>query len=198
MAKTLLSMLGAQESINKLSDSALIIVDAQREYLDGKLPLSNIKPALQEIGKLLKKARQAKSNVFFIRHAVAPGSPVFNPESEYFQIIDEIAPEGTEKIIDKNYPNSFAKTSLDSELKKLGINNLIVTGFMTHACISTTVRAAAEMGYKNTLVASACATRDLVAADGSTIEAKQVHQATIAALKDLFATVIDDADKIDL
>ncbi len=196
MPDTLLDLLHARGAVNRLSESALIVVDAQREYLDGKLPLANIEPALKQIRSLLERGRKSGSRIFFIRHSIGSGAPIFNPDDKYFQIIDEVAPKKDETVIDKSYPSSFAKTSLDAELKRVGLNQLIVTGFMTHACISATVRAAAELGYQNTVVANACATRDLPGTDGATVKADQIHDATMAALQDLFATVVSSSEEV--
>lgn len=196
MAETLLGLLNAQAPANTISESALIVVDAQREYLDGKLPLHKIDAALPEIRKLIERARERGSKIYFIRHIVGSGSPVFDPDSKYFQIIDEVAPKAGETIIDKHYPSSFAGTTLHEDLQKSKANNLIVTGFMTHACISTTVRSAAELGYRTTVVGGACATRDLPGQDGNTVSASQIHSSTLAALSDLFATIVKSADEI--
>ncbi len=54
MAETLLDLLHARGPVNKLSESALIVIDAQREYLDGKLPLEGIDASLQQIRKTLQ------------------------------------------------------------------------------------------------------------------------------------------------
>ena len=48
--KTLLQMAGANPAPPPLSESTVVVIDAQREYTDGKLPLTNVQPALVEIG----------------------------------------------------------------------------------------------------------------------------------------------------
>ena len=45
-----------------------MVIDAQREYTDGKLPLTNVQPALDEIGKLLRRARALQIPVIHIVH----------------------------------------------------------------------------------------------------------------------------------
>lgn len=197
MAEALLDILKARPAVNSLADSAIVVVDAQREYLDGKLPLAGIEPALQEISALLQRARKCKTPIIFIRHSAGSDSPVFNPNTRAFHIIDEVAPLPEELVIDKNYPNSFAHTNLEERLKNLSCSKLIFTGFMTHACISASVRSAAERGFVNTVVASACATRDLPGtAGGGVVSASKVHDATLAALQDLFAQVVKDSSAI--
>ncbi len=72
---------------------------------------------------------------------------------------------------------------------------------MTHMCVSTFVRAAVEQhGYSCTVVASATATRDLplTGTDGEarTVEAQQVQDSNLAALRDFFACVVSGVDDI--
>ena len=63
---------------------------------------------------------------------------------------------------------------------------------MTHVCINSTARGAFNLGFKPTVVASACATRGLVGANGKTIDAQVMHDSALAAVRDLFAVVVDD------
>jgi nicotinamidase-related amidase len=58
------------------------------------------------------------------------------------------------------------------------------------------VRSAAERGYATTIVANACATRDLPGTNGGTVTAAKIHEATLSALQDLFATVVSSTDDI--
>lgn len=196
MSQRLLDILNVVQIPNHLSSSALIIIDAQREYLDGRLPLVGIDKALTQIQELLKRARKLNTKIWFIRHSMNVGSPIFNPTSKYFQIIDEVVPLTSESIIDKYSPSCFTNTKLSSKLQSAGINKLIVTGFMTHACISASVRAANDLGFMSTVVAEACATRDLPDKSNNTITADTVHNVTLAALSDLFATVVASSNDV--
>jgi len=69
----------------------------------------------------------------------------------------------------------------------------VLAGFMTHMCVSSTARAALDLGYQTTVVADACATRDLPRPGGGTIAAADLHAAELAALADRFAIVCDAA-----
>ncbi len=59
-------------------------------------------------------------------------------------------------------------------------------------CVSSTVRAALDLGYRCSVVAGACATRDPPDGTGGVI-ADQLQRAELAALADRFATVPSDA-----
>ena len=55
--KTLLEMAGAAAKPARLAEAVVLVIDAQHEYVDGALPLPGVQPALDEIGRLLKRAR---------------------------------------------------------------------------------------------------------------------------------------------
>ncbi|MGZ9103328.1 MAG: hypothetical protein ACXW3Y_10620, partial [Rhodoplanes sp.] len=40
----------------RLGDAVVVVIDAQREYVDGALPLPRAEAALDEIGRLLARA----------------------------------------------------------------------------------------------------------------------------------------------
>jgi nicotinamidase-related amidase len=59
-------------------------------------------------------------------------------------------------------------------------------------CVSTTVRTALDLGFRSTVVADACATRDLPS-PGGVIPARTLHEVELAALGDRFAGVFTAA-----
>lgn len=67
---------------------------------------------------------------------------------------------------------------------------------MTHMCVSSTVRAALDLGYRSTVIASACATRDLPDGLGGVVDAATLHRAALAALGDRFAVIAPNASSI--
>jgi len=194
--KTLLELAGAPAGTPHLNDSVLIVIDAQHEYVDGKLPLSGVKTALAEIGALLARARKAGVPIIHIQHRGRPGG-AFGPDTPGFAIADAAAPAGTETVIEKSLPNAFAGTTLGKALESLGRKQLIVTGFMTHMCVEATARAALDHGFKTTVVAAATATRDLPdPLTGEAVPAAEVQRNALAALNDRFAAIAPKADAI--
>src|SRR5664280_1551894 len=196
LPQTLLEIFGAAYPAGRLADSAIVIVDAQRVYVDGRLPLPGIDPALAEIARLLSQARAAGTPVIHVVQHGRPGGAICDPNGPDVAIADPVAPLPGESVIIKKLPSSFAGTTLDETLKKLGRTHLIVVGFMTHMCVSTTVRAALDSGYRCTVIATACATRDLPDGHGGVIPADVVHRAHLAALADRFAQVVETVDEI--
>ena len=99
-------------------------------------------------------------------------------------------------VVAKSLPNAFAGTSLEARLAQTGRKQLIVAGFMTHMCLSATVRAALDLGYKTTVVEGATATRDLPDGAGGIVSADAVQKAEIAALRDRFAAIVAHAGDV--
>ena len=193
---TLLELSGAGYPPAHLADSTVILIDAQRVYVDGRLPLPGVRPALREAARLVARARAAGVPVIHVVQHGRPGGAICDPGGPDVAIADEVAPQPSESIIIKALPNSFARTALDETLRRLGRTQLIVAGFMTHMCVSTTVRAALDHGYRCTVVAAACATRDLPDGCGGVLPAEVVHRANLAALADRFAVIVETADEI--
>lgn len=195
MAMTMLQMSGVQPAPATMADGVLLIVDAQREYTDGLLPLTGVQPAVEALAVLLEKARAAGAPVVHIRHQSK--GKAFNPASTGYEIVKELTPRAGETIIDKALPNSFAGTDLAQQLTAIGRKNLLVGGFMTHMCVSATVRSATDHGYMCTIAADTVATRDLPDATGSgTVSADALNKVTLAALSDRFAWIVSSAKQI--
>jgi nicotinamidase-related amidase len=192
--KTLLQMAGAPLEPSRFSESAVIIIDAQNEYVNGKLPLSGVDAALNNISILLKAARAAGSPVVHVQHKGRAGG-LFDPGADTFKLAPQAANESGEAIVEKPLPNAFAQTNLQDLLTKTGKKSLIMAGFQTHMCISSTVRAALDLGYRTTVVADATATRDLPdPTGGPALSATELHRAALAGLADRFAIIAKLAD----
>jgi nicotinamidase-related amidase len=195
MAKTLLDMAGADLKPARIADAALVLIDLQNEYLAGPIAVTGAAGAVTNAARLLKAARDAGAPIFHIAHRGRGGS-LFDREAERGQIVAALAPASGERLIEKGMPNAFAGTDLHTRLEAAGRKNLILCGFMTHMCVSSTARAATDLGYRVTIDASACGTRDLPDGKGGIIPAATLHEVSLAALADRFAIVARSADEI--
>lgn len=192
--QTLLQMAGVNSEPARLSDSVVVILDAQNEYVSGRLPLPGIDAALEGISRLLKAARDAGAPVVHMVQVGRAGG-LFDPMSKMFQIHPKAAPGVGEKIIEKQLPNAFAKTPLQLALQATERKSLVLAGFMTHLCVSSTARAAVDYGWRTTVIEDASAARDLPdALGGETVPAVVVHRVALAELADRFGTVARVAD----
>jgi len=67
---------------------------------------------------------------------------------EGHDIIDELAPDPGEPVVDKPGKGAFYATELGHLLAERDIRSLVVTGVTTEVCVHTTVREANDRGYE--------------------------------------------------
>ncbi len=170
---------------------ALLLIDIQNDYFPGgKMELVSMEEAAKKAGELLKAFRTAGKPVFFIKHmSTRSDATFFVPGTQGTDIHSSVSPLPEETVIEKHFPNSFLQTELLSVLKESEVTDLIICGAMSHMCIDTTVRAAKELGFKCTLIADACATRNLKFGE-EILPAQTVHASFMAALDGMFATIM--------
>jgi nicotinamidase-related amidase len=174
-----------------MADRALLIIDIQNDYFPGgKMELEGADAAAARASSVLKKFRSEKMPVIHVRHlSNRPGATFFLPDTSGAEIHESVKPHAGEAVVEKNFPNSFRGTALEEKLKAAGVKELVVAGMMTHMCVDASVRHAADLGYRITLVGDACATRAQTFG-GETVPARQVHAAFLAALNGFYAKVI--------
>jgi ureidoacrylate peracid hydrolase len=79
------------------------------------------------------------------------------PGSRERDILDEIAPEVTDIVVEKTTSSGFISTNLHQLLTNLGVSSLVISGVATNGCVESTVRGAGDLGYLTYLVEDACA-----------------------------------------
>ncbi|KAK3677020.1 phospholipase C type enzyme [Recurvomyces mirabilis] len=183
------SLVGMQPSTASPSDSALIIIDAQNEYAEGKLKVSNAPESRKAISQLLEKYRSAGGKVVHVVHKVPDGAPVFTPDTPLAKEFDELKPKDGEKYIEKLHPSSFADTELHDYLQGTGAKKVVLTGYMAHVCVSTTARDADRLGYDVLVAEDAVGDRDIPGATGA-----EATKMTMTELGDAFATIVQSKD----
>ena len=176
---------------------ATLAVDIQNDYFPGgRFPLEGMEDAAEKARAVLDAARNRGDLVVHVRHEFADASaPFFQPGSEGARINPAAAPRDGEIVVTKNQVNAFKDTDLQRILDDNGITEVVILGAMSHMCIDAAARAASDLGYSTTVIADACATRDLEF-QGTVVPAAQVHAAMMSGLAFAYATVTDARDWI--
>ncbi|MGK9167792.1 isochorismatase family protein [Inquilinus limosus] len=189
LPKTLLDHSGVRPEPAALSEAVLVLIDMQREYSDGQLALPGCGPAVEAAAELLARARRLGSPIIHVLNERKPGG-LFDPTGPYVAPIAAVAPAAGEVVVKKGLPNAFAGTALAERIAATGRRKLVTVGFMTHMCVDATTRSAVDHGLFSTVVAAACASRDLPDPLGGVRPAAEVHRAALTALADRFAAVV--------
>ena len=194
-AMTLLAHAGIRLEPAALSEAVLVLIDMQREYSDGRLALPGVGPAVAAAAGLLARARRLGTPVIHVQQQGRPGG-LFDPAGPTADPIAAVAPAAGDVVVKKTLPNAFAGTDLADRIAATGRGKLVVVGFMTHMCVDSTTRSALDHGLATTIVASACASRDLPDPLGGVRPAAEVHRAALTALADRFATIALEAQAV--
>lgn len=188
-------------------NTALIVVDMQNSFCAdeggcGKpgLPIQNLKTAIQPCVRLVAAARKASIPVIYTRYMYRPdyadGGVLIKhllPELKDAQalqsgtwdveVIPELTPLDGDFIVDKNRPSSFYGTNLESILKGIGADSLVVCGVTTNCCVESTVRDASHRDYKTFVVQDAVAELD-----------DERQQVSLRSMAMLFANLVSVSD----
>jgi len=154
--------------------SALLLCDFQ----NGIAGRPGMEGAVEAAARALDAARSRGIPVVFVRVAFRPGYPevaasnqsfgartasagdAMHLDSPYTQIIDALAPRADEPVVVKKRISAFAGSDLDVLLRGLGADELVIGGIATSGVVLSTVRQAADLDLRITVLADACADAD--------------------------------------
>lgn len=190
-APTIRAMLGATP-VDHLDPkrTAVLVIDFQNEYFTGRMPIRDRASALANTQKLLALADRTGMPVIQIQHVAPAGAAVFAKDGKTVDFAPGAAPRARDIVLQKTSVSVFASTDIDAQLKKLGVDTLLITGLMTHACVAGAARDAAPLGYRVVVASDATATRDITRADGTRVESAALHRAALAEIEDTFGDVM--------
>jgi nicotinamidase-related amidase len=75
------------------------------------------------------------------------------------KVLDMLKPGPDDIVIPKTSSSVMNSTNIEYLLRNIGIDTLVITGFLTDQCIDHTVRDAADRGFYPVCVTDGCATR---------------------------------------
>jgi nicotinamidase-related amidase len=136
--------------------------------------------------------------VYHVQHVAPAGSPVFAIDGQTVKFHPDMQPRPQDVVLQKSTVSVFASTDLDQQLKKAGIQTLIISGLMTHACVAGAARDAAPLGYNVIVASDASATRAITRANGVSIDKDSLHKAALAEVEDTFGDVLSTAQIVKL
>jgi len=86
--------------------------------------------------------------------------PLLTRGHDNWEIIDELAPESGEPVVDKPTKGAFGNTNIDMVLRRLGVTYLVIAGITTDVCVHTIMREANDRGYWCVLLEDATGATD--------------------------------------
>ena len=173
---------------------ALLVIDVQREYFEGALPITHPHGHLDNVLNVMDEAAEASVPTAVIRHHQAdPESPIFRLDSDMWQLHPEVDQRPRDVLIDKQLPGSFTNTDLDKWLKGVGADTISIAGYMTHMCCDTTARQAFHRGYRVEFLRDATGTLNVENEAGSAT-AEQLQTSILVAQQMFISEVLSTQD----
>jgi nicotinamidase-related amidase len=169
--------------------TALIIIDMQKAMRSPALPPRNNPDAEDNIARLHAAWRAAGLPVISVRHISRSPSSVFAPGQAGAEFQERFMPLAHEHVVEKNVPDAFINTGLESWLHARGIRRLVIVGVSTNNSVEASARTAGNLGFETVVVADACFTFEKLDFGGTWRSAEDVHMMALGNLHGEYAEV---------
>ena len=176
---------------------ALICIDIQKGFHDPSLGKRNHPQAEMFMAELLNFFREKKWPIFHVQHLSHDENSPLRPDRPGVDFMDFARPRDHEMIFKKSVNSAFIGTHLEATLEAKDIQELVIMGFTTDHCVSTTTRMAANLGFKVRISEDAVATFDRVDYLGKRMDAQIIHEAALASLHQEFAQIYSQSGLIE-
>jgi len=179
---------------------AFVIVDFINGFTDPTTPLGgDFAWQINATRQLLDAFRLAKLPVFYTTVAYAadmhdagvfakkvPSLAILQYGSPMIEVDARIKPLPGEKVLTKKYASAFFGTSLDLDLRLLGVDTVILAGCTTSGCIRASAVDSLQYGYQTIVVREAVGDR-----------APGPHEANLFDIDAKYGDVVELADALD-
>lgn len=133
--------------------TAVLVIDMIRDFVTGKFENERAKDIIPNIQELLEFARSSDKPVVYISDSHPEGDHEFSiwgphavSGTEGTAVVPELEPGEGDYTLKKQKYSAFYDTGLNSLLRELDVNEVVLTGVLTHICIQHT---AADAFYRN-------------------------------------------------
>jgi nicotinamidase-related amidase len=155
---------------------ALLVMDLQNGVVERIADPQAQASLLTTLAATAAAARDAGVPVIYVRVAFRPGMPEASPNNQIFanvarlgtldeadastQIHPAVAPQSGDIIVTKRRVSAFAGSDLDVVLRSQKIDSLVLTGIATSGVVLSTLRQAADLDFRLTVLRDGCEDSD--------------------------------------
>jgi nicotinamidase-related amidase len=193
----------------RLSSAAFLVVDMQNDFVRVGAPLEvpDARRTIAPIREVSRAFRSAGRPVVYTRFVTGPAEtllwkwspPIYPPvnccrlgfrrryediaaERECMAVVDELAPEPGDPVVDKYGYGAFFRTNLADVLASHRADTVVVAGTVTQICVEETGRESFHHGFRTVLLSDAVSSFD-----------PELHAATLKNFAMKFGLVMDSA-----
>jgi nicotinamidase-related amidase len=174
---------------------AYIIIDAQNEFSDkGERPVPEHSKFVSYILKAVEEARNSRTPIAWVKHFNKPfESPAFVRGSwgaSFTEGMGAIGESQNEAVFEKEVYGAFTGTDIGAWLKQKGVSQVIIMGFYTHGCVSTTSREAIMQGLEVVIHSNGTGSCDISDPVLGNISAAESKKAALLHLSQMGAIIV--------
>jgi nicotinamidase-related amidase len=152
--------------------TALVVIDLQRGIVSGQVAPRPSAEVVERAALLARALRSAGGTCIFVHvtpsvdgkdglRPIVDAAPVRRPQSpDWAEFMPELGIQPGDILITKRQWGAFYGTELDLQLRRRGIDTIILCGISTNAGVESTARDAYERNYNQIFVEDAMAARD--------------------------------------
>lgn len=171
--------------------AALVVIDMQRQFTSPGAPflVEDADGLIERVGRTVGKARQNGVPVIWVRQRVRPGIGPGRTSRRYgrsdihsgsWAEIDERLTVGEDILIEKVRQSAFFGTDLDTVLRNLEIDTLVLSGVTTNVCVLATAIDAGARDFGVVVAADLTASLPVKRDDRVVLTAAEVQRAAEA------------------
>jgi nicotinamidase-related amidase len=138
----------------------LLVVDVQKAFFQiDPTTAQSLDKAIEYINAAIALFRDRQLPVICVQH-MAPEDKLV-PGEVGFELPDRLHILNSDVHIHKTYGNAFNKTPLADELRQLGVDTVIITGFCAEYCVLATYRGAEDLDLTPIILRGSLASNSL-------------------------------------
>ena len=175
----------------KPTQRALLVIDVQNEYFDGKLRITH-PPVTQSLPNILLAMDTANAHgmpIAVVQHSAGSGAPIFADGSHGWALHADVAKRHFSHRVEKQKASAFTGTGLASWLQAHDVSTLSIVGYMTHNCNAATIFEASHAGFEVEFLHDAAGSLPY-ANDAGTASAEEIHRVMSVVFHSNFAAVL--------
>lgn len=166
----------ANESTGGVRKSALLVMDVQQAIVDRFAGSESAAGYLPRLREAIAAAHRAGIPVVYVVVGFRDGHPEISPRNKTFSMLaqnggftegsagarvhPEVAPGEGDAVVTKKRVSAFAGSDLDMVLRAKGVDSLVLTGIATSGVVLSTVRQAADLDFRLTVLSDGCLDAD--------------------------------------
>jgi len=171
---------------------AVVVIDMLNDFVTGELKCERAQKIIPNIKRLIESARKKGFPVIYSNDAhlqtdfeLGKWGKHAMKGTEEAKVIPQLKPEKKDYLLEKRVYSGFFETGLDSLLRNLKVDTLILTGLHTNICVRHTAAGAFFRGYKIK-----------VPKDATDAFTEKDYKEGLQYLKEVYNAEITETDKI--